>query len=42
MCECEVGLRVGDDREGDIKSRPMLHQKVTDKNFLTEMESAII
>ena len=39
--ECEVGLSVGDERGGDIKVRPTLHQKVTDKNFLTEMESAI-
>jgi len=39
--ECEVELRVGDERGGDIKVRPTLHQKETDKNFLTEMESAI-
>jgi hypothetical protein len=42
VCECEVGLRGGEDRGGDIKSRPTLHQKVTGKDFLTEMESAII
>ena len=41
MCESEFGLIVGDERGGAIKVRPTVHQKVTDKNFLTEMESAI-
>jgi hypothetical protein len=31
---------VGDERGGDIEGRTTLHQKVKDKNFLTEMESA--
>jgi len=41
VCECEVEPSVGDERDGAIKVRPTVHQKVTDKYFLTEMESAI-
>ena len=39
--ECEIGMRVGNERGGDVKVRPTLHQRVTDETFLTEMESAI-
>jgi hypothetical protein len=41
VCVCEVGQRVGDERGGDIKVRPTLYQKVTDKVILTEIESII-